>query len=69
MAKITSITSLPANILKFMRESRDELKKVSWPTREVAVRYTMIVIVASVVIGLVIGGIDYLLTLGIEALI
>lgn len=69
MAKIASLTNLPATLLKFMRESRDELKKVSWPTREVAVRYTMIVVVASIAIGFIIGGIDYLLTLGIEALI
>ena len=69
MAKVASLTTLPTTVLKFMRESRDELKKVSWPTREVAVRYTLIVVVASVILGFVIGGIDYLLTLGIEALI
>ena len=69
MAKVASLTTLPTTVLKFMRESRDELKKVSWPTREVAVRFTLIVVVASVILGFVIGGIDYLLTLGIEALI
>ncbi len=69
MATATAITKLPSNVFKFMRESRDELKKVSWPTREVATRYTMIVIVASLGLGLLIGGIDYLLTLTIEKLI
>lgn len=69
MAKITQILSAPTVLLKFARESRDELKKVSWPTRELTIRYTMLVIAASLVIGLIIGGIDYLLTLGIENLI
>lgn len=45
-------------IVSFFKESRDELKKVAWPSRETTVRYTLIVIVASVAVGLVIGGLD-----------
>lgn len=58
MAKLT-ITSWPNNILKFVKESRDELKKVSWPSRQTTVKYTLIVIISSVVVGMVIGAIDY----------
>lgn len=69
MVRITQILSAPTAVLRFARESRDELKKVSWPTRELTARYTMLVIAASLIVGLIIGGIDYLLTLGIENLI
>lgn len=69
MSKLTQLVSAPANVITFFREARDELKKVSWPSRETAVRYTLLVIISSLVLGLITGGIDYLLALGIEYLI
>ena len=56
MAK--GIMAAPVKVFSFFKESRDELKKVAWPTRETTVRYTLIVITASVVVGLLIGGLD-----------
>lgn len=46
------------NILNYLREVRVELTKVSWPTREEATHLTIIIIVASLVTGLYIGGLD-----------
>jgi len=43
---------------RFVQDIFNELKKVSWPTREETVRLTVIVIVVSVAIGLFLGGID-----------
>ena len=48
-------------VWSFFREAREELKKVAWPSRRDTLRYTGIVIVASVVVGMVIGGFDYIL--------
>jgi preprotein translocase subunit SecE len=48
--------------LSFIREAREELKKVSWPSRETAVRYTVIVIVGSLAVSLVVGAMDYVLS-------
>lgn len=45
-------------IVKYLREVKNELAKVSWPTREVATRMTAIVVAASVVVALYIGGLD-----------
>lgn len=67
--QLTSILSLPSATFRFVREARDELRKVSWPPRELTVRYTIIVVIACLVTGGVIGGIDYLLTLLIERII
>jgi preprotein translocase SecE subunit len=43
---------------KFFRDIISELRKVSWPTREETTRLTVAVVVVSVTIGLVLGGID-----------
>ncbi|MEK7605633.1 MAG: preprotein translocase subunit SecE [Patescibacteria group bacterium] len=53
----------------FIQQTFDELKKVVWPTREQLVRLTFIVIFISVVVGLYIGGIDFILTKLTEVLI
>jgi len=47
---------------KFLKEVQAELKKVTWPTREQAVRLTGIVVGVSLVVGLYIGVLDYILT-------
>jgi len=51
------------NIINFLREVKEELGKVSWPSREQTIRYTVLVILVAVVVGLFLGVLDYLLTL------
>src|SRR5690349_24823669 len=46
--------------LQFVREVRAELKKVSWPTREEVLRYSIIVLIALVVFTGFVFGIDFL---------
>ena len=43
---------------RFLRETRSELKKVTWPTREQTTRLTAVVIGVSVVVGAAVGLID-----------
>jgi preprotein translocase subunit SecE len=45
---------------KFFRDIISELRKVSWPTREETTRLTIAVIIVSVTIGLLLGGVDFL---------
>lgn len=47
-------------ITTFLKESRIELKKVTWPTRQETVRYTMTVIVISIAIAFFLGGLDFI---------
>lgn len=47
-------------ILTFLKESRTELKKVTWPTREETIRYTVAVIVISLAIAALLGGADFI---------
>ena len=46
---------------QFLRDVYDELRKVVWPTWGELYRYTLVVIFTVVVLGIFIGGVDYLL--------
>ncbi len=50
------------NIIGFLKEVKEELSKVSWPTREQTIRYTVLVIIVAVVVGVFLGSLDLLLT-------
>lgn len=50
------------NVIQYLREVRRELSKVTWPTRQEATRMTVIVIIASLLVGLYIGGLDLAFT-------
>ncbi len=43
---------------KFFRDIISELKKVTWPTREETTRLTVAVVVVTLAIGLLLGGVD-----------
>ena len=49
-----------SRLVEFIKESKIELKKVTWPTREETIRHTMTVIIISVALALFLGGLDYL---------
>jgi preprotein translocase subunit SecE len=53
---------------RFALDFLDELKKVTWPTRQETIRLTTIVIVISLIIGLYVGIIDVLFTKLLELL-
>lgn len=44
---------------RFFGETIAELRKVTWPTRQEAVRLTIIVLIVCVVVGIILGSIDY----------
>jgi preprotein translocase subunit SecE len=47
----------------FLLGVRDEMKKVTWPTREELVKATRMIVMLSLVLGVVIGLMDYALQL------
>jgi len=56
-------------IKKFLREVKQEVKKVAWPKKEDTLRYSVMVIIASLVVAAYLGGIDYLVTTLLERFI
>lgn len=51
-----------ATPITFLKETREELKKVVWPKREEVVRLTLLVILISLIVGFFIGGLDFVFT-------
>jgi len=53
----------PLSIIKplwvYLKESRVEMRKVSWPSRQDVVRLTAAVIIASAFVAVILGGADY----------
>ena len=46
----------------FLREVRGEIKYITWPTRQNALRMTGIVIAITAVVSIYLGGLDYIYT-------
>ncbi|MFH1367402.1 MAG: preprotein translocase subunit SecE [Patescibacteria group bacterium] len=56
-------------ITSYLKESKEELKKVSWPTRAQTTKNTLIVIGVSVGVAIFLGFVDYLLSIGLKQII
>jgi len=44
---------------KFYRETKAEIKKVSWPNRKELIQHTEVVVMSIIIIGGILSGIDY----------
>lgn len=56
-------------VVQYLRDTRAELRKVHWPTRQEAENLTKIVLVVTVAMALLMGFLDYLFSLGLQGLI
>jgi preprotein translocase subunit SecE len=48
------------NIIGYLRDTRAELRHVSWPTKEQTMNYTIVVLAISIGVGLFLGLLDFL---------
>lgn len=51
------------SIANYIRESFEEIKKVTWPTKKEAKNYTALVIGISIAVALFLGLLDYLFSI------
>jgi len=56
-------------IVEYIKETKGEMKHVTWPTRKQAVNYTLLVIGFSVAVAILLAVADYFFKLGIENII
>jgi len=56
-------------IFQYVRETRAELRKVAWPSREEALRLTSIVVVTVLAMSAFLGIVDYVFTQIVRALL
>ncbi len=68
MAKAQAIKE-PNAIVRYFRETRIELGKVSWPTRREALSLTGVVLVVTTGMAIFLGSLDYLFTKLFELII
>ncbi len=62
-------SSIMAKIIDYIQAVRGELTHVSWPTRNQAVAYTVMVISISLVVAFVLGVFDFIFTYLLELFI
>jgi len=53
----------------YIKETKEEMKHVSWPTRKQIVAYTIVVIIISIFTALYLGAFDYIFRFLIKLLI
>ncbi len=56
-------------LISFFKESFEELKSVQWLNKEEAKKLTQYVIIISILVGILVMGIDYILNLGLSYII
>lgn len=56
-------------MIRYVKEARAEMLKVTWPSKQETTKYSLITIGLALVIAAFFGGLDWLLNLGLEWLI
>jgi preprotein translocase subunit SecE len=56
-------------LIRYVREARAEMLKVTWPSKQETTKYSIITIALALLIAAFFGGLDWLLNLGLEWLI
>lgn len=54
---------------KFLRETKGEMKQVTWPSRRHLVIYTVVVVIFSLILAYLLGAFDTLFQAGLRSLI
>lgn len=56
-------------LANYLKESLEELKKVTWPTQKQTYNYTLLVIGVSLAVALFLGALDYIFSEGLQVII
>ena len=62
MSKAATAKKKENAIVKYLRETRAEIRKVTWPTRDEAINLTTIVLVVTVAMSFLLWGLDNIFT-------
>lgn len=58
-----------SKLTEYIRDTRGEFKHVSWPTRQQAIAFTIVVIVISLFVAFFLGFFDFLFQTGLSKII
>jgi len=62
VAKAAKVSLQENRLVRYLRETRSELRKVVWPTRQEAINLTVIVVAVLVAMAAILGLVDWLFT-------
>ena len=65
---VAASTSKGKSAVAFAKESRMEVRKVVWPTRQEAIQTTLVIVLFVVVVSLFLWGVDALLAWGVNSI-
>lgn len=66
---VAAFTARGREFREFLDESMFELRKVVWPTQDETVRTTLVILVVVVIVSLILAGFDWVISLGVRALL
>jgi preprotein translocase subunit SecE len=58
-----------SKVVEFLKETKAELKQVTWPTKNQTIAFTALVIAISIVVAYFLGFFDLIFTTGLEKLL
>ncbi len=58
-----------SRLANYIKETREEMTHVSWPTRTQTTVFVSLVVLISLVLAAYLGGLDYVFSLGLKSLI
>lgn len=53
-------------VIQYIKDTKSEMKHVSWPTRKQSINFTLLIIAISIVTALLLGFFDYFFSIGLE---
>ena len=56
-------------IVNYLKESKTELKKVTWPTKKETIKYSLLVIAISLGVAIYLGALDYVFSYLLQLII
>lgn len=56
-------------LVKYLRESKEEMQKVTWPSQKDTIRYSVIVSVITIACGIYFGAADWIIQQGLKLLV
>ncbi len=66
---VAAFTAKGREVQEFVKESMFELRKVVWPTTDESIRTTIVILIVVVIVSLILAGFDWLISLGVRALL
>jgi len=56
-------------LIKYIKDSIIEMKKVTWPSRKEALNYTVLIVIITIAVAIFLGGLDFIFSKILEIVV